>query len=96
MGPRAAEIGPKVAEVGTSWSQVGPKLAPRSLQERKKAEPNEQRSGRDEHRDENCAIELQLGVRKVVLLDAEWCGSIFKKCVSCQGGDHFLQKNLKK
>ena len=81
MGPKVTEIGPKVAEVGpklAQLAQVGPKLAPSWLQERKKNEPNEQRSGRDEQRDENCDFKLQLGVQKVVFLDAKWCGSIFK------------------
>ena len=79
-------------QVCTSWTQVGPKLAPSWLQERKKTEPNEQMSGRDEQRDENCDFEFQLMVRKVILLDAKWCGSIFKNLSPAQAGISFFKK----
>ena len=81
MGPKLAEVGPKVAE-------VGPKLP----QEQKNTEPNKQRSGRDEQRDGNCDFKLQLGVQKVVILDAKWCGSIFKNVSPAQAGITFFKK----
>ena len=55
-----------------SW----PKLDPSWFQDRKQTEPNEQRSGRDEQRDEYCDFNLPLGAQKVALLDAKWCGAI--------------------
>ena len=95
MGPKVAEVGPKVAPVGTSWTQAGPKLAPRWFQERKITEPNEQRGGRDEQRDENCDFKLQWEVQKVVFLDAKWCGSIFKMCFLPRQGALFSKQHEK-
>ena len=95
IGPKVAEVGPKLAQGGPSWTQVGPKLAPSWLQERKKPEPNEQRSGRDEQRDENCDFNLQVGVQEVIVLDAKWCGSIFKNVFPAKAGITF-SKNRKK
>ncbi len=96
MGPKLAEIGSKVAEVAPKLAQVGPKLAPSWLQERRKTEPNEERSGRDEQRDETCDFKLQLGVQKVAFVDAKWCGSIFKNVSPAKAGITFYKKNVKK
>ena len=95
MGPNFAEIGSKVAEVGPKLAQVGPKLAPCWFQvgsKSKKPEPNEQRSGREQQRDEHCDFKLQLGVQKVVFLDAKWCGSIFKNASPPSAGITFSKK----
>ena len=61
------------------------------LMDRKKTEPNEQRSDRNEQSDEHSHFDLQLGVRKW-LVDAKWCGSISKNVLPTEGGEHFFIK----
>ena len=82
LAPSWSQVGPSWPKWDPSWPHVGSKLAPRA----KKNEPSEQRSGREQQRDENYNFKLQLGVKKVASLDAKWCGSIFKNASPADTG----------
>ena len=62
--------------------------------ERKKNEPNEQRSDRREQSEANGPISLRLGVQKVAFwVQVLWVD--LKKCASCRGRKHFFKKRAK-
>ena len=66
------------------------------LMERKKTEPNEQRSDRKGQSDENSRFALLLGVQTVVFLMQNGVARFSKICFPLKAGSTFLKKSVKK
>ena len=60
--------------------------------ERKRAEPNGQRSDRSEQSEVHGSFSLRWGVQKVVFLMKKCDGLIFKNVLPAEGRKHFLKK----